>query len=76
VSRHTINNKPKASTILPPVTGRILEIIQDDAGQHLLVVLDVFQVAATRHEIFGMPVLMRRQDEPMTTIVRSTVCRK
>jgi len=68
-----LNRKPKSSTTLPPVTGKIVEIIQDKAGQHSLVVLDVFQVAATRHEVFGMPILMRRQDETMTTIVLSKV---
>ena len=71
-----LTHESKASATLPPVTGKILEIIQDSTSQHSLVVLDVFQVAATRHEVFGMPVLMRRQDETTISIVLSKVCKE
>ncbi|KAJ6555775.1 hypothetical protein B0H19DRAFT_902080, partial [Mycena capillaripes] len=44
------------------VVGRIDNILDSDSGT-AVVILDVFQVSRTRHEIFGMPVLTRRQSE-------------
>jgi len=59
--------------MLPPVTGKIIEIIQDSLEQHSFVVIDTFHVAATRHEVFGMLVLMRRQNECTTVVVTAKV---
>lgn len=56
------------------MTGRILEILQAAASPELsFVVIDVFSVAVTRHELFGMPMLMRRLDEMTTLAVRANV---
>lgn len=41
----------------PPITGRILDILKDSAGPSMFVIINVFQLAATRHKIFGMPIL-------------------
>ncbi|KAF8801376.1 hypothetical protein BYT27DRAFT_7198307 [Phlegmacium glaucopus] len=46
-----------------PVTGKIHEILQDSTSTFRFVVLDVFSVAAHRHEIFGVPTLLRAFDE-------------
>jgi len=59
----------------PPIAGRILKILQDTTAKRLLVVLDTFQVAATRHETFGMPVLLRRLNEKSLVIVPAMVSR-
>jgi len=56
------------------VTGRILEILQASELPELsFVVLDVFSVAATRHELFGMPMLMRRLGETTILIIDTKV---
>jgi hypothetical protein len=58
----------------PPVTGRILEILQASASPELsFVVIDVFSVAVTRHELFGMPMHMRRLDEITVLVVKANV---
>jgi hypothetical protein len=56
-----------------PITGRILEILQDTSGKISLIILDVFQVAAVRHEVFGMPLLKRRLNEKRILVVPATV---
>ena len=71
-----LSHEPKTTTAtLPPVTGKIIEIIQDSTEQHSFVVIDIFQLAATRHEVFGVLVLVRRQDEGTTVVVTAKVCR-
>lgn len=56
-----------------PITGRILEILQDTSGKISLIILDVFQVAAVRHEVFGMLILKRRLNEKRILVVPATV---
>jgi hypothetical protein len=57
------------------VTGRILEILQaaEESSELAFVVLDIFSVAATRHELFGMPMLMHRLDETTILVVETKV---
>ncbi|KAJ7854678.1 hypothetical protein B0H14DRAFT_3085480 [Mycena olivaceomarginata] len=50
------------------ITGRINNILEDINGL-AIIVLDKFQVSTERHEIFGMPVLTRRQSERTLIIV-------
>jgi hypothetical protein len=54
------------------IVGRIDNILDNGNGK-AVVIMDVFQVSATRHEIFGMPVLTRRQSETTYIIVPSLV---
>lgn len=50
--------------------GRIVELLAErDSGGSGIAVIDVFAVAATRHERFGMPYLIRRQVNPSFVIV-------
>ncbi|KAI9068297.1 hypothetical protein FKP32DRAFT_1562016, partial [Trametes sanguinea] len=49
--------------------GRIEELLADPVANKAIAVIDVFQVASTRHAIFNMPWLARRQDEPSFMIV-------
>jgi len=53
------------------VVGQIIEILSrvDSA----IVSLDIYQVASTRHDIFGMPTLARRHDETSILILPATV---
>ncbi|KAJ6602500.1 hypothetical protein DFH09DRAFT_1019642 [Mycena vulgaris] len=44
-----------------PISGRISEILIGDSGA--VVVLELFQVLSTRDELYGMPVLVRRDSE-------------
>ncbi|KAI0816060.1 hypothetical protein BC628DRAFT_1414013 [Trametes gibbosa] len=54
------------------IIGKIDEILaMSEAAQHALVVLDIYEVSARRHPTYGMPSLLRRQDESLTMIVRS-----
>ena len=39
------------------MTGKILEILQDEGGTMSYIVIDIFQVSAIQHEYFGMPIL-------------------
>ncbi|KAJ7136616.1 hypothetical protein C8R44DRAFT_828518 [Mycena epipterygia] len=52
------------------ITGRIDNILENGKGS-AVIVLDVFQIADGRHEIFGMPTLARRQSETSFLIVRT-----
>ncbi|KAJ7726809.1 hypothetical protein DFH07DRAFT_945958, partial [Mycena maculata] len=52
------------------ITGRIDAILDDGKGA-AVIILDVFQVSDSRHNIFGMPMLARRQSETMFLIVPS-----
>ncbi|KAI9062110.1 hypothetical protein FKP32DRAFT_1726132, partial [Trametes sanguinea] len=55
------------------VIGRIQEILaQDEAAKEALVVLDIFEVASTRHPELDMPWLVRRQGEALRYSVKST----
>ena len=62
----------KADSDQAPLAGRIIKILQDSASKRSLVILDTFQVAATRHKTFGMPVLLRRFNEKSLIIVPAT----
>ena len=55
------------------MTGKILEILQDEGGTMSFVVVDIFQVSAIRHEYFGMPVLSRRLNETTLLVVPAKV---
>ncbi|KAI0368156.1 hypothetical protein BV20DRAFT_948572, partial [Pilatotrama ljubarskyi] len=59
------------STINPsvPIIGRIDELLADKDSGKAIVILDVFEIAASRHPIFGMPWLVRRLNEPSFVIV-------
>ncbi|KAJ7749818.1 hypothetical protein DFH07DRAFT_746516, partial [Mycena maculata] len=50
------------------IVGRI-DTILDDGNGTSIVVLDVFQASSTRDDIFGMPILTRRQSETAYMIV-------
>ncbi|KAJ7205461.1 hypothetical protein GGX14DRAFT_644635 [Mycena pura] len=50
------------------ITGRIHDILEDPKAS-AIIILDVFQISEERHEIFGMPTLMRRQSETSLVIV-------
>ncbi|KAJ7792158.1 hypothetical protein B0H14DRAFT_3160454 [Mycena olivaceomarginata] len=50
------------------ITGRINNILEDPEASPIII-LDHFQVSQERHEIFGMPVLTRRQSERSLIIV-------
>ncbi|KAJ7476349.1 hypothetical protein B0H11DRAFT_1727263 [Mycena galericulata] len=50
------------------ITGRINAILEDGNGV-AVIILDVFHVTDSRHDIFGMPVLVRRQSETTFLIV-------
>jgi len=69
------NNLETVEAVLtPPVTGKILEILQDEHETMAFVVVDIFQVSALRHEYFGMPILSRRLDETTVLIIPAKVC--
>lgn len=53
------------------VVGQIIEILAR-AGS-AIVNLDIYQVASTRHNIFGMPTLGRRHDEISILILPAIV---
>ncbi|KAF9053465.1 hypothetical protein BJ165DRAFT_1524159 [Panaeolus papilionaceus] len=61
---------------LPIITGKIIEILHDASPlpSYSLVALDVFQVAHSRHEVFGVPILFRRMNQSSVTIVEAKVC--
>lgn len=61
--------KSPVSSADNPVTGKVLEILQDESGTLSFVVIDVFQVHAIRHEYFGVPILSRRMSEVSLLVV-------
>jgi hypothetical protein len=54
------------------IPGRISDILVDGAGV-VLVVLEPFQVLASRDEMYGMPILVRRDSEVTFLIVPAKV---
>ncbi|KAJ7503663.1 hypothetical protein B0H11DRAFT_2222291 [Mycena galericulata] len=58
----------KSPLVAEIVVGRIDNILDNGDGKSI-VILDVFQVSATRDEIFGMPVLTRRHSEKTYLII-------
>ncbi|KAJ7020025.1 hypothetical protein C8F04DRAFT_1214201 [Mycena alexandri] len=50
------------------IAGRIDDILDNGSGT-AIVILDVFEISDERHEIFGMPVLTRRQSETTYMII-------
>jgi hypothetical protein len=48
--------------------------LAESEGKRAVVVVDVFEVRSTRHEIFGMPMLARRDEETVYVVIPSTVC--
>ena len=56
------------------ITGRIVELLASTTSHRAVIVLDLFQVSTTCHEVFGMPMLTRRHGEPTYIIIPSTVC--
>lgn len=61
---HVHKSKIKEATIC----GRVSDILQDVNGV-VLVVLENFQVLSSRDEVYGMPVLVRRDSETTFSIV-------
>ncbi|KAJ6627643.1 hypothetical protein B0H10DRAFT_1706827, partial [Mycena sp. CBHHK59/15] len=57
------------SPLTPVHNCRRIDDILDDGNGTSIVILDVFQVSATRDEIFGMPTLARRQSEITYVII-------
>jgi hypothetical protein len=57
------------------VTGKILEILQNEGGTMSFVVVDIFHVSAIRHEYFGMPILSQRLDETTFLVIPAKVGR-
>lgn len=54
--------------------GRITELLTEHSAEGLgIAVIDLFVVAATRHNRFGMPHLTRPQENPSFTIVHTKV---
>ncbi|KAG6913726.1 hypothetical protein DXG01_004700, partial [Tephrocybe rancida] len=56
----------------PPITGRIIEIIQDNTSKWSLVSIDIYQISSERHFIYGMPSLAHRHDEALVRVVSSS----
>ncbi|KAJ6528843.1 hypothetical protein B0H19DRAFT_1083184 [Mycena capillaripes] len=50
------------------ISGRIADILANDVGE-VLVILELFQVLSSRDEIYGMPVVVRRDSEEIFSIV-------
>jgi len=56
------------------IVGRIVELLTERATDGPgIAVIDVFVVATTRHDRFGMPCLVRRQEKPSFVIVHTKV---
>jgi len=55
------------------VTGKILEILQNERETMAFIVVDIFQVSAVRHEYFGMPTLSRRLGETTLLVIPAKV---
>ena len=56
------------------ITGRIIEILADEASQCAVVAIDIFQILSSRHVTFGMPMLARSNDERSRIVIPSAVC--
>lgn len=56
----------------PKITGRISDMLVDPAGV-VLVILERFQVLGERDELYGMPILVRRDGETTFCIVPAKV---
>ncbi|KAJ7469208.1 hypothetical protein FB451DRAFT_1479092 [Mycena latifolia] len=54
-----------------PRSGRISDILVDPTSGMVLVVLELFQVLSSRDKVYGMPVLVRRDDEITFSIVEA-----
>ena len=55
------------------ITGRIVEILAESGGKCAVIVLYIFKVCSTQHEIF-MPMLAQCHHEEIYAIISSTVC--
>ena len=56
------------------IVGQIIELLtESEVDGFGIAVIDVFMVAATRHERFGMPYLVRHQTHPSFLVVHSKV---
>jgi len=54
--------------------GRVSELLaRRDTDGFGIAVIDIFGVAASRHDRFGMPYLIRHQEEPSFVIVHTKV---
>ena len=49
-------------------------ILAEIKGKRAVIVLDVFEVCSTQHEIFGMPMLAQHHEEIIYAVILSTVC--
>lgn len=55
------------------VMGRIDDMLADPQSDKAVVIIDVFDIASTRHAVLNMPWLTRRHDEPSYVIVAASV---
>ncbi|PPQ93847.1 hypothetical protein CVT25_013556 [Psilocybe cyanescens] len=54
------------------VTGRIVGILANMTSDRAMIILDIFEILSTRHNIFGMPMLARRHEESTYVAIPST----
>ncbi|KDQ28455.1 hypothetical protein PLEOSDRAFT_1041925, partial [Pleurotus ostreatus PC15] len=66
-----IDVPPIHSPFNQPFAGRVSDLLHKAHGgsRESIAVVDVFQIATTRHELYGMPVLRRRADEEQSVII-------
>jgi hypothetical protein len=58
---------------VPPIIGKITEILQDINAASAWAVVDIFSIEKERHRIYGMPVLSRQLNEVSTAVISITV---
>ena len=52
----------------------LISFLANTTGDRAVIILDIFKVLSTRHEIFGMPMLARPHEGTTYIVVPSTVC--
>ncbi|KAH9847978.1 hypothetical protein C2E23DRAFT_740580 [Lenzites betulinus] len=57
---------------VPHIMGRVQDILANPQTNTAIIILEVFQIASTRHAIFNMPWLIRRHDEVSYLIVAAS----
>ncbi|KAI0713662.1 hypothetical protein C8Q76DRAFT_843912 [Earliella scabrosa] len=67
-----ISNRPPRGQPGVVTMGRIQDIVAHPTQAFSLIILDIFEVASTRHPTFCMPYLIRRHGEPSYVLVKST----
>ncbi|KAI0080576.1 hypothetical protein K474DRAFT_1721483 [Panus rudis PR-1116 ss-1] len=54
------------------VVGRITDVLAENITGRAIALLEIYEVAATRHRVTNMPVLVERQGEPSSLLVPAT----